>query len=46
MLFIWGGVDYEDAFKEKRYLKLRATAQVDSGNVWAIQPHKIGYVSN
>lgn len=46
-LFVWGGADYRDAFKDIRYFHFRMTngpgivQQVGQG--WALNPHKSGY---
>lgn len=48
-LFVWGGADYTDIFKEKRFFTFRAAnAPFTAGLDYpvAVQPHKAGYEAN
>lgn len=46
-IFIWGGADYVDAFGKPRHFIFRdmITGQ-QTGGVWALKPHKVGYDAN
>ena len=51
-IFVWGGVDYVDAFGKQRYLYIRASMsgpELDFGNGrrgWLLTPHPVGYESD
>ena len=45
-IFVWGGANYRDAFKEDRFFKFRAINGPDLGNRFALKPHKLGYEAN
>jgi len=46
-IFIWGGVNYTDAFKVARFFtfKIRVTGQEGTGG-WGLSPHPLGYDAN
>jgi hypothetical protein len=48
-IFVWGRVEYMDAFGKQRYLVFRDINGAWYGppsNRWAIQPHNLGYEAN
>jgi len=47
-LFVWGGADYTDIFGHDRYFiyRIAVSGMEDSGNSWALKPHKMGYDAN
>jgi hypothetical protein len=51
LLFIWGGLDFKDAFDADRHFKFRmvnssATLVNNPGDMFALQPHRLGYEAN
>jgi hypothetical protein len=51
-IFVWGGADYTDAFKKRRYLIFRmrmAGPEIvtpDGRRGWPLKPHPLGYEAN
>ncbi len=46
LVFFWGTVKYEDAFRKKHYFKFRVVSQertLDQGEVYRMGPHALGY---